>query len=72
MPAQKKNLDREAMEKRISPLWEGARRVTTFEELAEEYHISPDEQLAGVIGGFSEEEFEGFDEALEQWRREGL
>jgi hypothetical protein len=72
MSAQKKSPIRGATEEKIWPLQEGARRGATFEEVAEVYNISPDEQLAGVVGDFSEEEFEGFDEALERWRREGL
>lgn len=68
MSVQKKDFDDELPEG-IGVWREGPRRSFTMEELAEIYGISPDEQLAGVVGGFSEEEFEGFDEALECWRR---
>ena len=73
MSAQKKSADLGSTEERIWPLWEGVRRGPTFEELAEVYNISPDEQLAGVVGGWPEEERDdGFEEAVLRWRQQGL
>ena len=63
MPERKKNPDRGTAG--------GARRSLTFEELAKRQGIRPEEQLERIVGGFSEEEFEGFDEALERWRGQG-
>lgn len=73
MSAQKKNPEREPAEERIWPLREGGRRGAAFEEAADLYNINPDEQLAGVVGGWPEEERDdGFEEAVLRWRQKGL
>ena len=46
--------------------WKGK----TLDELAAEQGVGPF-NFAENLGHFSEKDFEGFDEALEEWRREG-